>query len=295
MVRKPKSGAAGLVLPLLLLVVLGGGAYAVGTGKIKLPKSATKATASPVASVSPGSAGSLGSENVTTAGQLQATGTSGAIPLGSSASVVPKTQEKTPSSLVATIKDADLREAISGAFVAALADSKNLPNRSDLYNPIELIHESNLDDAHVAVQQNESGYVMNLPSDANSVRVLAPCYTPKTLSVAELKKTPDVTLKRTCKDNSYFGLVADSVSGKGMATTILLTTKLGGAKQLKIDDSGYYTATVPNADGEQFTFVVNQSGYKQAGFQGAIDASAPASNSWVDITLLPDLQGAKVQ
>ena len=80
-----------------------------------------------------------------------------------------------------------------------------------------------------------------------------------------------------------------------MSSTILLTTKLGGAKQLKIDDSGYYTATVPNTEGEQFSFVINQSGYKQAGFKGAIDASAPASNSWVDITLLPDLQGAKVQ
>ncbi len=268
MVRSGRHGGGGGMGWIILILAAFGVGFGFWSGALKLPNVAG----------SPSPSASLATAAATT--DLPS------IPVGQAATNK-NNKTKTANSTVGTITDSALSEAIPGAMVVVGSKTDKLPSRSDIFNPFELAAEFTLPDDNVSYQYNKDGYVINIADGLGDAVIIAPCYQPKTLSVAELKKTPSQTLKRSCPDNSFFGQIVDSVSGKGIGGNILLSATIDGTKQLKIDDSGYYTASVSNKQNQNFSFSLQLGGFKQAGYKGAIDSSQPPSNTWQDITLIP--------
>lgn len=284
MVRNPQAGRPALmVVAIMLLLGVGGVAYGYERGYLALPSS----TSSPTPTGSDTSGGS------SPAATLQATTPTQGIALGGSNSALPK-RPVTPSSTTGTITDDTLHEAIPGVAVIVGSKSDKLPSESDLFNPIQLVKKFQLADDNVAYQSDKSGYVLNIADGLTEAKIIAPCYQPLSLTVADLKKNSSRSLKRSCNDNAFFGEVIDGVSGNGVASQIKLSTSQGQNQTIDVDNSGYFTASLPNTKNISFQFVVTLKGFKTGGFKAAIDASQPPSNTWQDITLVPDVQGANL-
>ncbi len=193
--------------------------------------------------------------------------------------------------LIGAVLDKTLKEEIEGVILIAAAGTDQFPADTEIVNPLKYASENSIDSRNYAIQAGIKGFSFDIPTDAKVIRVAAPCYKTRDFNREEIENGIKITLERTCKDNYIFGQVTDSVTSRSIQTKILLETT-EDSKQIDTDTDGYYSLSIPNSKEIKFIISITKPGYKTDGFKAAIDPKQAATNTWRDLTLVPDLQGA---
>lgn len=192
-----------------------------------------------------------------------------------------------------TVQDAALKEPIEGAILVAASGKDQLPKMDNIQYPNQFISSVGISSSNYVTQKGDSGFAFTLPDDAKFIRVGAPCYISKDIKKEDLKNGVVINLNRSCKENLVFGQVLDTVTSKPVNTPISYSTSSdNNAVAIETDVNGFFTKKIDNDKRIGFALQVKLANYRNSGFQASIDPTQPASNTWRDINLMPDIQGA---